>query len=106
LGTIARSINELGAIAGYYTDASNVNHGFVRNLDGNNAIDALGFVERSSIASTRPETIAGYYSDSDGLPPCLRARRDRELFHTERPGRELRECRDDQGTLVVGVVAI
>jgi hypothetical protein len=68
LGTIARSINGLGAIEGYYTDASNVNHGFVRNLDGNNAIDALGFVERSSIASTRPETIAGYYSDSDGLP--------------------------------------
>jgi hypothetical protein len=33
-GAIARSINGLGAIAGYYTDANDVNHGFVRDPHG------------------------------------------------------------------------
>src|SRR5215467_1555115 len=42
-GTIASSINNLGAITGNYADASNVNHGFLRASDGTfSTFDAPG----------------------------------------------------------------
>jgi len=34
VGTTARSINAAGPVTGYYFDASDVDHGFVRSADG------------------------------------------------------------------------
>jgi len=34
-GTVARSINKYGAVAGFYSDAEGVSHGFVRGPYGN-----------------------------------------------------------------------
>jgi len=53
------AINQQGAITGFYADANNVNHGFVRAVDGTiTTFDAPGAVARARAhnppASIRP----------------------------------------------------
>ena len=71
------SINPEGAIAGYYLDASDVSHGFVRALDGRiTTFDAPGAGSSGRYApirapcptaSTRRGTITGYYIDANNV---------------------------------------
>jgi probable HAF family extracellular repeat protein len=75
-GTFATTINPAGVIAGYYLDANNVYHGFVRSRGGSfTSFDAPGAgntpnaypiqgTQATSINSTG--TIVGYYTDSSG----------------------------------------
>ena len=65
------AINALGAIAGSFSDANNVNHGFVRSPDGTfTTIDAPGAEEVAG--GTYPAginlegTVAGSYGDANG----------------------------------------
>jgi hypothetical protein len=57
-GTFASGVNEAGAIAGHFTDANHVSHGFLRSPDGGfNAFDAPG-------ASTTPGSGGGTFPSS------------------------------------------
>ena len=74
-GTYPQSINALGAISGYYRDANNVNHGFVRDARGrfrnfqapgadttpgsNNGTFPYGMNDAGAIT--------GYYQDAQGV---------------------------------------
>lgn len=68
-------LNDWGAITGFYLDASNVYHGFVRHPDGKvTTFDAPGAnVTAGSYSGTFPVSInnrgeiAGYYLDSNGV---------------------------------------
>jgi hypothetical protein len=72
-GTVPLSINAVGVIAGYYSDANAVNHGFLRDQHGNvSAIDAPGAGTAASQGTVARSingsgTIAGYYSDANNL---------------------------------------
>jgi hypothetical protein len=69
-GTLPQSIGPAGAIAGYYIDASNVSHGFVRASDGAiTTLDAPGAGTGSGqgtvLYTSNPRgAIAGFYVDS------------------------------------------
>src|SRR5260370_39623359 len=72
-GTYPQSVNEAGAITGWYTDLRFVNHGFVRNLGGTiTTFDAPGAgtgAGRGTLAySVSPAgVIAGYYQDANSV---------------------------------------
>jgi hypothetical protein len=75
-GTFALSINDDGVIVGYYVDASDGYHGFVRSVDGTiSTLDAPGAGTGTSPLTRAPlgtkalsinndGVIAGYYSDA------------------------------------------
>jgi hypothetical protein len=69
-GTFAFSINQQGAIAGYYLDMSNVYHGFVRTRRGHiTTFDVSGagtgaFQGTLPYGSNPEGAIAGFYADS------------------------------------------
>jgi len=72
-GTIASSINDVGAITGNYADASNVNHGFLRAADGTfTTFDAPG-AGTGPVQGTVPfginlaGTITGEYIDGSAV---------------------------------------
>lgn len=68
-GTFAQSINARGEIAGFYYDASNLNHGFVRSVDGTFTIfDVPGAANGSSpIYLNETGAIVGYALDGNLL---------------------------------------
>jgi hypothetical protein len=75
-GTFPKSINKAGAITGHYTDANNVNHGFVRSPAGDKVLsfDAPGAGNLpGSGQGTFPESISdsgaitGHYIDSHNV---------------------------------------
>ena len=68
-GTIASSINNLGAITGNYTDGSNISHGFLRAPDGTfttfDVLDANGAPQETvPFAINTPGAITGEYIDA------------------------------------------
>src|SRR6266404_4488712 len=67
-GTLPWGINTNGAIAGYYVDGTNVNHGFVRDKQG--AIvefDVPGAANMGNWGSIAPNgAVAGFYFDANG----------------------------------------
>ena len=71
--TVPKSINAAGAITGRFTDAQNVNHGFVRSPDGTFVTFDAGDTNAGSGFGTFPESInnagaiTGHYTDSQGL---------------------------------------
>jgi hypothetical protein len=61
-GTTAQSINDEGAIAGYYSDPNGFFHAFVRDEGGNIAtFDAPGAFETAASSINQGGAIAGYY---------------------------------------------
>jgi hypothetical protein len=72
-GTAGYGLNPAGDIVGYYVDASNVNHGFLRNRDGSFiTFDApgagTGLGQGTSGLDVNPGgLIAGWYADSSGV---------------------------------------
>jgi hypothetical protein len=73
--TNPQSINLWGAITGYYSDASNVNHGFLRQLDGTlTTFDPPGSKGTFASSINLWGTITGYCSDaSNAFHGFLRA---------------------------------
>jgi uncharacterized membrane protein len=63
-GTFAYSINDEGAVAGYYSDASGFPHGIVRNKHGNfTKIDTLGESYGAVVLSISDGgVVAGYHT--------------------------------------------
>jgi hypothetical protein len=69
-GTSPTSINDLGAISGYYSDVNSVIHGFLRSPDGKfTTFDVPGAGGNGSfpIALNLEGAIIGYYTDSNYL---------------------------------------
>lgn len=68
-GTTASSINAAGAITGYYVDADNFFHGFVRSPTGVFTVfDASGDGTETLASSINDEgAVTGYYIDAEGL---------------------------------------
>jgi len=72
-GTIAEDINVTGDIAGYYVDASNVNHSFVRASDGTiTTFDAPGAGTGAgqgtiTYANNTAGVVTGYYIDASSV---------------------------------------
>jgi hypothetical protein len=68
-GTVPWAINTNGDITGYYVDATNLNHGFVRDKHG--AIvefDVPGAANMSAWESIAPNgAVAGFYFDPNGM---------------------------------------
>lgn len=67
-GTSPNSINDLGAITGFYLDASAVSHGFVRSPEGKFTtfdVPGAGGFGSVPIAINLEGAVAGYYSDSN-----------------------------------------
>jgi len=65
-GTVPQNLNDFGEITGYYTDASNVNHGFLRSRDGKfTKLDAPGAVHGTiPVSNNLRGTITGFYYDA------------------------------------------
>jgi hypothetical protein len=66
-GTNPTSINDLGAITGYYLDANGVNHGFLRNPKGEFTtfdVSGAGGYGSFPIFISREGAIVGYYTNS------------------------------------------
>jgi len=63
--TIGTAINDLGTVAGIYSDHNNVYHGFIRNLDGTfvNA-DPPGATNINVTAINNAGTIIGWYNNA------------------------------------------
>jgi hypothetical protein len=72
-GTFAISIDTAGVIAGYYIDASNAHHGFVRAADGTiTTFDVTGagagaFQGTTPLGINTSGTVAGFYIDSGNV---------------------------------------
>ncbi len=67
-GTVAVSINDLGAIAGSYLDASGFSHGFLRSPDGKFTtfdVPGAGGFGSTPLAVNLEGAIVGYYTDSN-----------------------------------------
>ena len=91
-GTIPFAINSKGLICGTYSDASFVNHGFVRAADGTTAeFDAPG-AGGSGTLGTIPLSIntagviAGTYQDSNGVAHGFVRAADRTITSFDAPG--------------------
>ena len=70
-GTSPNSINDLGVITGYYTDANGFSHGFLRSPDGKfTTFDVTGAGGFGSfpIAINLEGAIVGYYTDANHVP--------------------------------------
>jgi hypothetical protein len=89
-------INLEGAVTGYYYDAANGVHGFVRWRDGHfTEIDAPGaspapFFGTLGSSINQEGTVAGYFVDSKQCRPWLCAHPRRRFHHHRRPGCEYR----------------
>src|SRR5436309_1119905 len=70
-GTFPKSINPSGAITGYYIDAGNVIHGFLRAPDGAlTTFDAPGagaFLGTFAVSINPAGAVAGYYIEYDSV---------------------------------------
>jgi hypothetical protein len=66
-GTSAQGINDRNQVAGFFTDANSVNHGFVKDRDGFRTIDVPNATNTFTFdINDRGET-AGYYIDQVGV---------------------------------------
>lgn len=66
-GTFALSINPSGEITGYYYDANNVVHGFVRDINGTFiTFDPLGSIATYPASINPSGEITGHYFDANG----------------------------------------
>jgi hypothetical protein len=64
-GTLPNSVNDLGEIAGYYSDTSGATHGFIRSATGKvTSFDPPNSVGTIPIAINLEGDVVGYYYDS------------------------------------------
>ncbi len=74
LCSIPFGINPAGTITGYYSDASNVFHGFLRTSDGTfTTFDPPGSVNTIPNAINPAGAITGWYDDANGQHGFLRS---------------------------------
>lgn len=67
IGTQPSSINRTGTITGFYADADGLNHGFVRDNNGNiTTVDVPGATNTSALSINSTGEIAGLYQDGGG----------------------------------------
>ena len=67
-GTQAFGINSSGEVAGFYTDANNVNHGFLRKLNGTfTKFDPTGSTNTFVIGINDKGAIPGWYYDANNV---------------------------------------
>ena len=90
-GTSPESINDLGFIAGYYTDGNYFNHGFLRTPEGKFiSIDAPGAVTSSYgtiiYGLNDLGTVAGYWFDANYAAHGFVRTLDRHFTSFEAPG--------------------
>ena len=91
-GTSAQTINAYGEIAGYYTDADDALHGFVRHNDGTfTSFDAPGASTTGGLGAS-PQSInddgaiAGYYLDANRVRHGFVRNKDGTLLTFDPPG--------------------
>jgi predicted membrane protein len=86
-GTFPLDVNPSGAITGYYVDASNLPHGFLRAKDGSiTTIDPPGAIATFAYSINPSGAIAGFYQDaSAALHGFLRAK-DGSITTFDAPG--------------------
>jgi hypothetical protein len=68
-GTIPEAINDLGAITGFYVDAENLSHGFLRSPDGSfTTFDVPDSIPGTTtpIALNLQGAVVGYYTNQNG----------------------------------------
>jgi len=70
LGTFPFDINVWGEVAGYYNDANNVSHGFLRAVDGAfTTFDAADGGEGTTVWAVNIEgEVAGFSVTDNGIP--------------------------------------
>jgi hypothetical protein len=67
-GTLPWPINSEGAITGYYVDASNAAHGFLRAPDGAiTTFDPKGSIYTVPVSNNPAGAITGYYLDANDV---------------------------------------
>jgi hypothetical protein len=64
---LVSAINDQNVLAGYYTDASGLGHGFWRDASGVHSFDYPGAMYTVSTGINIAGTITGYYSGADGV---------------------------------------
>ena len=68
-GTFPLAINRSGLIVGYFTDSSNVQHGFMRDPDGTfTIVDVPGSIVTRVTAVNSKGLVAGFSYSSKGIP--------------------------------------
>lgn len=94
-GTVASSVNDRGTIAGYFIDAKNVRHGFLRDRLGNFlAFDVPGSGGTVPESINNSGEVTGTYDD----PPIVV---DNSRVHSYRSGAVHGFLRDANGTITV-----
>lgn len=66
-GTVPEAINDMGVIAGFYVDANNFSHGFLRSHEGKFTtfdVPGVGGFGSTPIAINQEGAVVGYYTDS------------------------------------------
>ena len=67
-GTFPNSINDAGVITGFYVDANNVSHGFVRSTEGAfTTVDVPDYSGTTPISLNLEGAIVGFASDQNGV---------------------------------------
>lgn len=66
-GTTANGINDRNQVAGYFTDASAINHGFVKDGDDFSTIDVPGATNTFGFDINDRGEVVGYYIDQGGI---------------------------------------
>ena len=68
LGTTAAGINASGQVVGYFGDANNASHGFLKYGSTLTQIDVPGATDTFSYAINNRSDMAGWYVDQQGIP--------------------------------------
>jgi hypothetical protein len=70
-GTYAQQGLNSGTIVGYYVDADNVNHGFIRSVNGNyTTIDVPGAAGTQAFGINEKGTVVGWWFEPNGVGSC------------------------------------
>ena len=70
-GTYAQQGLNSGTIVGYYVDADNVAHGFIRSVNGNyTTIDVPGAVGTQAFGINEKGTVVGWWFEPNGVGSC------------------------------------
>src|SRR5215469_4970447 len=85
-GTFPYVINPAGAIAGPYTDANNVDHGFLRAADGTITTFDVAGAPTDAISLSASGAISGNYFDTIGLRHAFLRARDGTITTFDVPG--------------------
>jgi len=86
-GTLAFGINSSGEVAGFYTDANSVNHGFLRKPNGTfKKFDPAGSTNTFVIGINNEGAIPGWYYDANNMMHGFLRARDGAITTFDAPG--------------------